>query len=194
VQCGNARLFLFPPFLSILLDQSVFMNPSTHIITKKRSNTLANKKKGDLFERYIATLFNYASGRFTLIEWRSDNEVAEGIYPQSNCYPDLEFCYNGNKKHRFAIECKWRTAFSDGKLKWADNHQIRNYLEFQREKGMPVFIALGVGGAPTTPAQLFVTPLDHISKYPIVEESQLIPFHRHPQRRFFFDVMQLRLF
>ena len=57
--------------------------------------------------------------------------------------------------------------------------KIDAYLEYQREWNMRVYVAIGVGGLPSNPQQLFITPLDHICSYPFVYRSRLIPFKRN---------------
>ena len=120
-------------------------------------------------------------------------KASNGVYPLSCSYPDLEFDSRGKKKQRFAIECKWRQEFIDGGVYWAERYQISNYLDYQNKNGVPVLIAVGVGGAPSNPEKLFVTPLDHICMYTHVFESHLIPFKRNPEHRID-DTEQLKLF
>jgi hypothetical protein len=123
-------------------------------------------RKGHQFEDYIITLFN--ERKFKLIEWRSDKKASNGVYPESCTYPDLEFAFLGRRKHRFAVECKWREDFKDGKIKWSYLKQIETYCNFQSERNIPVFIAIGIGGLPTHPERLFVTPLHDIKNYTYV--------------------------
>jgi hypothetical protein len=47
-------------------------------------------------------------------------------------------------------------SFNDGKIKWARHKQIANYLDYQKQKTIPVFIAIGIGGEPYNPEKLFV--------------------------------------
>jgi hypothetical protein len=67
-------------------------------------------------------------------------------------------------------------------------------VEFERSLNVPVFIAIGIGGRPSNPRKLFVTPLREICDIPIVSESQLMPFKRKTSRRFFYDTVQTMLF
>lgn len=151
-------------------------------------------QKGHDFEDYVISLFDNKSGKFKLVEWRSDKRASNGMFALSNSYPDLEFVFIGNQRHRFAIECKWREKFIEGKIRWAYKYQIRNYEQYQNEKRIPVFVAIGVGGAPSHPEKLFVTPICHISMYTEVYECNLISFSRNPRHRFFYDTTQLKLF
>jgi len=43
------------------------------------------------------------------------------------------------------------------------SEQIAHYQEYATEKGMDVFIILGVGGEPSIPEELYLIPLDSIS-------------------------------
>ena len=109
--------------------------------------------------------------------------------------PDLEFAFCGKQNQsRFAIECKWRKQFVNGKIEWAKKHQIDNYLDYQNKNRIPVFIAIGVGGEPSLPEKLFVTPISNISQFPDVFEHQLIVYKRNTSHRFFYDAKQLKLF
>lgn len=149
-------------------------------------------QKGHDFEDYIITLFNQR--KFKLIEWRSDKTASNGVYPESCTYPDLEFAFIGRKKYRFAVECKWREDFKQGRIKWSYQKQIDTYVNYQSEKNIPVFIAIGIGGLPGDPEKLFVTPLHDIKNNNIVSESDLLPYIRNPKHRFFYNTFQLKLF
>jgi hypothetical protein len=50
-------------------------------------------------------------------------------------------------------------------LLWTSENQIKEYINFQRQRAMTVLMLLGVGGVPSNPKDLFITPLDHISMY-----------------------------
>ena len=149
-------------------------------------------QKGHDFEDYIITLFN--ERKFKLIEWRSDKTASNGVYPESCMFPDLEFVFIGKRRYKFAIECKWRERFKEGKIKWAYSKQIENYLNYQSERNIPVFIAIGIGGQANNPEKLFVTPLNQMKMYTEVYETDLIPYKRNPKHRFFYNTFQLKLF
>lgn len=154
--------------------------------------SLTNFQKGHAFEDFIITLFN--ERRFKLLEWRSDKRATNGVFPLSNIFPDLEFAFMGWRSRRFAVECKWRKSFNEGKIYWASLYQIINYVRFQSESNIPVFVAIGIGGEPKNPEKLFVTPLNNIKGFPEVYESQLIPYKRETKRQFYFNTYQLELF
>lgn len=150
-------------------------------------------EKGYLFETFITRLFN--EQRFKLEKWRKAGHKANGDFPFFMAYPDLELIFTGKRRYRFAVECKWRKEFKFGKITWVDGYnKIIIYKEFQSRFNIPVFIAIGIGGHPSSPQKLFLTPLDNISNDIIVRESELLPYTRKPTQRFFYDTIQLKLF
>jgi hypothetical protein len=146
---------------------------------------------GHQFEDFLVTLFK--KSKFQLMEWRSDKTASNGVYPLSNIYPDLEFRSRGRNGYRFAVECKWRRRFYKGGIEWADRKQISAYEEYQNERHIQVFVAIGIGGDSQNPEKLFISPLDHLSMYTMLYESHLIPFKRNPLVHFD-DYTQLELF
>lgn len=157
--------------------------PTLIIEQTKKKEEISGFDKGHAFEDFIVTLFNRR--KFRLLEWRSDKKASNGVYPLSCSYPDLEFIYSkGKLKHRFAVECKWRKQFFNGKITWADEKQIDAYKDFQYQRAISVYVAIGIGGTPSNPQQLFITPLDHIKMFPDVFRSRLIPYTKDPLQKF----------
>lgn len=151
-----------------------------------------SKAKGDLFEEYIVNQFDARSGLFVVKRWRSDKKAANGLYDVSSKYPDLEFMFSNDEKHKFAIECKWRQSFEiKGKnlgISWAPDYKISEYLAYENEFKIPVWVAIGVGGSPDKPAQLYLAKLSDIAAYPFVFESHLRKFmSRNPAHRFSYN-------
>lgn len=149
-------------------------------------------EKGRMFEEYVTTLFN--DQKFNIKEWRKASREYKSLSGLDLAYPDLELVYLGKKDFNFAVECKWRADFTNGSINWAKELNICAYLDFEKKYGVPVFIAIGVGGHPSAPDRLFVTPLRNICNYTWVHESQLIPYKRKADRRFFYDTVQTKLF
>jgi hypothetical protein len=160
--------------------------------TNKKVETPDSFEKGRLFENYIIELFN--KKHFGLVAWRMAQKGIDNSLLIDYSKPDLELIFEGKKKYRFAIECKWRQEFRSGKIEWASQNQIRTYKNFEKRYRIEVFVAVGIGGDPSNPEKLFVTPLCNISKYTEVYESDLLHYERKPTRRFFYDTVQLKLF
>lgn len=146
---------------------------------------------GHQFEKYITQLFNERS--FELVKWRESKKFTR-FSPFEDAKPDLELIFRGARKYHFAVECKWRKEFRYGKITWATDYQRYSYMDFQYWTTTRVFIAIGIGGQPSNPDKLFVTPLDYISMHNEVYESDLIPYKRKTQSKFFYDTVQLQLF
>jgi len=181
----NFDLYLVFPFRTT-------MNRINPIRPANRKKSAYYYEQGRLFEEYIKDLFNQDS--FKVKRWRRSALIPPNTFISDISYPDLELIFVGNNNYPFAVECKWRRAFDyNGKIDWASDEQIKTYLDFERKRSMPVFIAIGVGGSASNPKKLFVTPLCNLIGYPEVYEHQLIKYKRKPTQRFFFDTVQLRL-
>lgn len=157
-------------------------------------NQVQNKFQvsGHEFENCVVELFS--KEYFTLQEWRSD-KVHNGVYPVSNTYPDMEWTFkNRNQTIKFAIECKWRSAFQrNGNVQWAMDYQLENYRKFEREKGMTVFVILGISGRPSKPREMYIIPLRHINDITL-SRHQLANYRRHSALKpFFLSPHKLRL-
>ena len=61
---------------------------------------------------------------------------------------------------------------------------MKRYQQFQKEKNMPVFIVIGVGGSPTSPTTMYCLPLNE-AKYPELYKSYLEKYERSPVKLFF---------
>ena len=148
-------------------------------------------EQGRLFEEYIKNLFNQDS--FKLKKWRSSKLIPRDTFIGGLGDPDLELIFEGKNQHPFAVECKWKSYFYRRKINWARPDQIQRYLDFERKRAMPVFIAIGIGGSGDNPEKLFVTTLCNICERTEIYEHELIPYKRRPTQRFFYDTVQLRL-
>ncbi len=96
-----------------------------------------------------------------------------------------EFKLNGYT-WTFALECKFRQSSYNGQIELANERQFNHYLKFEKEKKMPVYIALGLGGNPGYPSELFLIPLKCLRNNKISIES-LSNFKKENQGQFYFD-------
>ena len=102
--------------------------------------------------------------------------------------PDLQLELKlESEKYPFAVECKWRNDFWKGIIEWARDAQISSYQEFQVSKDMPVFIALGVGGTPSDPRDLFIIPLSHLYQK-ILTQDWLKKYKRESRENFYLSL------
>lgn len=127
----------------------------------EKPKELTRKEKGDLFESYIAHHFVKCGDEF--IDWRGDkksNLHGRFIYPKSSTWPDLEF-FNSQHQVYYAIECKWRSKWEYCERGICALKRMYEYNEYSeiRSKITPVFLALGIGGKPDNPKELYVFPI-----------------------------------
>jgi hypothetical protein len=136
--------------------------------------------KGRLFEEYIKQLFN--ERHFKVKQWRKCERFTDGVVPFGHCLPDFELVFMGRREYNFAVECKWQKEFDNGEIKWADTKKINIYKQFQKERRLIVFVAIGIGRHPSNPEKLFVTPLDKICMFTKVSENDLMVYKRYPKK------------
>lgn len=172
-----ALLFLIIGFASLAL--------SFYFYSKKEkiepTSEEINKQKGNDFEDFVIQLL----GKQKDIKFvgKVSDYHKNGISALENFEPDLKFKYNAAP---FAVECKWRKSFINGSISWAKDRQIKNYNDYQKTKKEKVHIAIGVGGEPNKPEQLYLIPLsllkyetfkeDYIRDFEIKEEAEIVKF------------------
>ena len=143
-------------------------------------------EKGVAFEEYIVSRFS--KKYFSLKEWRGDKS-SNGVYAQSNTYPDMEYTFKlHGETYNFAVECKWRAKYNkENKVEWSYEEQLARYRQFAKDKNIPVFIVIGIGGTPSTPANVFVVPLASIKNVEL-SKSWLENYRHDLSKNMFFDI------
>jgi hypothetical protein len=155
-------------------------------IPKKQiiSNEIA-KEKGANFEQYIVKKFD--KSLFHLKEWRGDKYI-NGLYAESNLNPDLEYEFRFNNfKSTFALECKYRQNSYNGQIELGKERQITHYKQYEKDRKMPVYIALGLGGNPSNPTELFLIPLKYLNNNKISCDT-LSSFKKETHGQFYFNI------
>jgi uncharacterized protein YxeA len=122
--------------------------------------------KGKAFEEHIARMFGSQKDDCTIVHWTNDiHTKKKDIYVESDQNPDFIIRHNPTGKE-FAVECKFRSHLWKRKgtnqkvLKWASHEQILHYDTFSKQRNMPVFIVIGLGGKPDQPMFKFCIPLE----------------------------------
>ncbi|WP_196160720.1 hypothetical protein [Reinekea sp. G2M2-21] len=127
--------------------------------SKKYENLL----KGRLYEIHFAKSL-LEDLKFEVLSWTSDKGFENGIVVKSNGDPDFIIQYN--QELTFAVECKYRSNFYARKkplrIEWGDTWQAERYLEFQRTRQVPVFVAVGIEGPPDQPVHEYLVALDFL--------------------------------
>ena len=127
-------------------------------------------EKGVAFEKYIINLLPEQD--WSIVDYTKDTikDIPRKIESSSN--PDIILRHRGTNK-LVALECKYRADFfrtETGRIMLVKDYQINNYKAFNKEKGYPVFIVVGVGNKPSNPGRLFLFPLNSIQYSPTAME------------------------
>lgn len=131
-------------------ELSVVDNPEPTTTTNR---VQSNVQKGQAFEEYVISKFDFSRKSLTLLS-RADNST-------SATKPDLDIRLTaGGKEYRFAAECVWRQNMPQESLDWCKEEKIEILKNYEKKKKAKVFIVVGIGGTPRKPAQLFIIPLD----------------------------------
>ena len=170
----------------------------SYVGIKNRINQLVVSHElveGAEFEAFILGLLQVQrNDDLVLREWRSDKSLVD-VIPESNHYPDLVFRQHFDDQIAdFAIECKWRSDFDyKDSVHWAEKAQLENYKQFSLNHHIPVFLALGIGGDPSFPQEVYIIPLDLIGSTTLTKNG--IAQYRRPDphlpMRFYWQEQQL---
>lgn len=144
-----------------------------------------NSKAGLDFEKFVVKKFN--PRYFVIKQWAGDKFV-DGRYAESTLEPDLQLELKlNNKRYPVAVECKWRSRAQGNAIRFANDGQLERYQAFEKRTSMPTFIALGVGGTPSAPKDLFIIPVSDFTD-PILLMADIYKYRKNMDKDFFFDV------
>lgn len=144
-----------------------------------------NKRQGDDFEKFIVQRFD--KKYFKIKEWAGDKYV-NGTYAETTQNPDLLLeLRTRSETAQLAVECKWRNNFYKNGILFATPDQFKRYQGFEKQRNIPVFIAIGVGGSGAKPEQLFIVPLRKI-KSNFISSSVLQRYQKKLTTDFYYDV------
>ncbi len=166
--------------------ENVVNTTAIPVETTIRTSKETAEEKGKEFTKLIISKFD--KKYFKLKEWRSD-KYEDGVYPEANKYPDLEFEFTLREtKSIFAVECKWRKNYYKNGVEWAKEYQLNNYKTFAKDRKIPVFVAIGVGGTPNNPEEVFIVPLEKM-KDNFLSQTELKKYEKadFKDKNFFFD-------
>lgn len=111
--------------------------------------------KGRQFEEFVVSLCSDKT-RFRLLAWRGD-KIAGHTYALENLMPDLHIRHRLNDRVvEYLVECKYRSSWGDNGIDLSS--QLPRYRMAAKERGLELFIALGVGGAPSGPDEFLIVP------------------------------------
>ncbi len=123
------------------------------------SEVEVNEESAITFHNYVESLIKKNPNFFKITSASSGKEVEE-----SNSTPDfLVQLKSENETQQFAVECKYRSTTTSGRVNIIKSiEQFDCYMDYAVKNNAEVFIALGVGGSPNKPFQLYMIPLNSI--------------------------------
>jgi hypothetical protein len=102
---------------------------------------------------------------------------------------DVEFRM-GNMRKDFGLLCVWQADYEQAqkpRVVWASDEQIEHLQRFAKGRAAPVFVIIGIGGEPGSPADVFVANLNNL-KYGSATAEYLAQFRRsRPETDFYYD-------
>lgn len=121
------------------------------------------KEMGNDFEGYIADMLKANS--ILLKEWNQGTTSPEGAYAENELNPDFRVIQKSERGSiEYWVECKYRSRLQREGFRLED-YQLNRYESIQRSSKRKIIIALGVGGSPKAPSDLYLIPLDTISRF-----------------------------
>lgn len=114
--------------------------------------------KGEDFEKCLRRKV-FTKANFELVMKTHDFHENNKDYVESSLYPDYLF-RDKKSGNEFFVEAKYREHLYQGKVNWCKEYQFRRYLKLSKD--VRVIIAIGLGGRPDNPKQIFLVPLDKI--------------------------------
>lgn len=114
-----------------------------------------NEIKGRQFEQFVVSLFADKS-RFNLLAWRGD-KISGATYAAETLLPDLRLRHRLDvAKVEYLVECKYRSSWGEEGIDLSS--QYVRYHFAAKKSGLELFIAIGIGGSPSNPDELFIIP------------------------------------
>jgi hypothetical protein len=137
-------------------------------------------EKGNKFERYVVDKFD--DKFFSIVEWTTDMCRKHNRYVESDCNPDLVI-RDRTTNEIFCVECKYRSHLINGFFNWSYPDQIDRYFSYSRDRKIPFYVVLGLGGSPDSPIELFCIPLQE-AKNPQIPIYMLRKYYHDLEKNF----------
>lgn len=139
-----------------------------------------NVEKGNKFERYVVDKFD--DNFFSIVEWTTDMCRKHNRYVESDCNPDLVI-RDRETNEIFCVECKYRSRLLNGFFNWSYQKQMDRYFSYSRDRKIPFYVVLGLGGSPDSPNELFCVPLQE-AKNPQIHIDMLRNYYHDLEKNF----------
>ena len=145
---------------------------------KNVTRELSSKAKGNEFEAFYADILKY--NKIRIKEWNQGTLTKGGAMGENALNPDFFVIQKvGDLDLEYWVECKWRKSLASYKA--LPEYQYERYKKIQRESHRKIFIAIGIGGTPDKPQEVYVVPLDSLPDGKISKAIVSPYFHSDPK-------------
>ncbi len=132
------------------------------------------------FEQYAANLFG--KQHFAVASHIRGKESRYSAAGGFGTEPNMKVQYRPTGEE-FFVECRyWVKLGADRKLNWAGEAELKDYFRYSKQH--PVFLVVGLGGRPASPAKMFCIPLKE-ARWTELFPNVYTKFERPPGRTFF---------
>jgi hypothetical protein len=114
--------------------------------------------KGDEFEDYVRQCL-FPRERYDLLHRTHDYRANESDFVEGSKDPDFRF-RSRRSGREFWVEVKYRSRLYQEAVEWCKPYQLSRYKRIDRS--VPVFIAIGLGGSPSSPGHIYLVPVRDI--------------------------------
>jgi hypothetical protein len=140
------------------------------------------------FESFVASMFD---PHFFTLRLGSHQKVLAGNNRGRELSPDMEFEFHNKNTHaRFMVECLYIPQISAIKVLNIFGNDIRRYQDYQRVRGVDIYVVVGVGGESDNPKEIYVIKSDELPESRI-NYSDLQPFRKYGM--FFYNATTQKL-
>jgi len=115
--------------------------------------------KGDEFEHYVRK-YLFTKEEYDLVAQTHDYKTNEKDFVETSKDPDFKF-RSRRSGREFFVEVKYRSGFYQGVAQWCKPYQLKRYKDIA--KAVPVLVAIGIGGRPESPDNVYIVPVKHIN-------------------------------
>ena len=145
---------------------------------------VASELKGSGFENFVVNRF--CEDTFSIVEMTHKFAGPGDRYIESDLNPDFTFRHKPTGAI-FAVEAKFRSHLNkNGMLEWSNPDQLERYRNFSKERGIPVYIVIGLYWSCDYPKEVYVIPLE-IAKYPALYPSIYKKYLKNPSQKFYWE-------
>jgi len=127
--------------------------------------------KGDEFGDFIRKNL-FPDDGYDLLARTGDYAPGSSFVP-SPAGPDFTF-RSRKKGNVFLVEAVFCPEFTEGAVQWCQPYQLSRYEALN--KASPLYIVIGVGRLPSSPAHVYLVPVKFICRYPRLFHSFLIEY------------------